>query len=141
MNAWERAERELAKRLGGRRQPGSGCGTYRKGDIDTERYLVEVKTTKQREEITLHRVWFDKILLEAEQCNKQPLLVIRSTSTHAEWCFVLERQKPEPSDPGWKTRKFRIYPLPEAENIESLCGYWTLQTVPPSWEEDECEPP
>lgn len=139
MEAWERVERTITGKVRGQRQPGSGSGRRRKADIQTDRYLIEVKTTRNPYHITIQRVWLDKVLLESEQCGKLPALVIHSTGSNTEYWFMLECQKPNPADPGWKTRKISIYPVIEIDRIESLLAYWYISTAPPETGEKETD--
>ena len=41
----ERQERKIARRLGGKQQPRSGAGPWRKHDVDLGNFLVEAKQT------------------------------------------------------------------------------------------------
>lgn len=68
-------ERRLAKKFGGEVQPGSGAPVNRKGDIVTDTYLMEAKTTSARQ-VTLRLDVLEKIEGEAFQARKNPALVI-----------------------------------------------------------------
>ena len=45
MKEWERQEHRVAKRTGGRRQPGSGSGWLHRNDVKDDNYLREMKQT------------------------------------------------------------------------------------------------
>ena len=47
MKEWEKEERRLARRRGGVRQPGSGSGWRRRGDVREETILWEQKTASK----------------------------------------------------------------------------------------------
>lgn len=57
----KKQESEVAKSLGGRRQPNSGATPFQKSDIVLEDFAIECKTkTKQSESITIHKSWLEK---------------------------------------------------------------------------------
>lgn len=59
-------ESRTAKNLGGQVQVSSGSGNFRKGDVFTERCLVECKTaTKEVKSVSIKKEWLEKI---REQC-------------------------------------------------------------------------
>ena len=70
-------EKKIAVQLGGRRVVGSGNSSAlsAKGDVKTQRWLVEAKTTtKPRFSLTL--VLWRKISSEAIRANKHPAMFI-----------------------------------------------------------------
>lgn len=70
-----RQEKRLAKKLGGRVQPGSGSGSVNKADVISKSYLCECKTTSKRQYIiTLDML--EKLELEAARIGKEPLFEI-----------------------------------------------------------------
>jgi len=71
-----RAEKKLAKRIGGRLRPGSGAMAGAKGDISLPTTLVEVKTTTN-DSISLKYEWLKKIGFEALDAGKSPALSIQ----------------------------------------------------------------
>ena len=68
-------EEKYAKRWEGRRQPASGSRPCQKGDVITEKYLVELKLTDKKsyrlETETLRKIWD-----EAAKRKKYPVLAI-----------------------------------------------------------------
>jgi len=70
------SEKELAKKLGGKRQPASGAITGHKGDVKTSELLIDLKETDSKSIIVklgdLH-----KIMNEANGEGKDPALVLR----------------------------------------------------------------
>lgn len=45
MKEWERQERRVAKKVSGKRQPGSGSGWLHQNDVKSDEYLWELKQT------------------------------------------------------------------------------------------------
>jgi hypothetical protein len=70
-----RQERRLAKDLGGRRQPGSGCFEGRKGDVKLDDFLIEAKRT-DKHSLGLKVAWLKKIDAEAAAMMKTPAIAI-----------------------------------------------------------------
>jgi hypothetical protein len=62
----KKQEDDIAKTLGGRRTPNSGATPWVKGDVLTEKFLLEAKTkTKSSDSISIKKEWFDKNTQEA----------------------------------------------------------------------------
>lgn len=84
-------EHELAARLDGQRQPGSGVLPHRKGDVTTERFLFESKETWTRT-LLLSTRDITKIVREAAEAGKEPglLLTVHTVprTTPSEWVAV-----------------------------------------------------
>ncbi len=68
-------ERRDAKDHGGRVVPGSGCGTFSKGDVRTPTTLIENKRT-DKQQITIKNDWLEKIRREALAEGRMPVLGI-----------------------------------------------------------------
>lgn len=68
-------EKKLAKKVGGRRQPNSGAITGFKGDVITQEFLLDLKTTKHMS-ATVKVEELQKITNEALPYNKVGALVI-----------------------------------------------------------------
>lgn len=57
----KKQEDQVAKTLGGTRQKNSGATLFAKGDVLTEKFLLEMKTkTTHAESISIKREWFEK---------------------------------------------------------------------------------
>jgi len=65
----------VASDFGGRVQPGSGCFSHRKGDVDSEEFLIECKRTDAKS-ISLKLSWLHKIEREAAEEGKEGLLLL-----------------------------------------------------------------
>lgn len=74
-------EDRVAKKLGGRRQPGSGASPYAKGDVkqpsgvefSPDRFLIECKQTEKKS-LRVQGQWLSKITREAMAAGKEPAL-------------------------------------------------------------------
>ena len=59
-------EESVAKVLGGRIQPSSGNGNFKKGDVITNSFLIECKTCiKDKESFSIKKEWLEKNKKEA----------------------------------------------------------------------------
>lgn len=57
----KKQEDQIAKALDGTRQKNSGATTFAKGDVLTEKFLLEAKTkTTHAESISIKKEWFEK---------------------------------------------------------------------------------
>lgn len=76
-NISDKQERRVAKRTGGRRQPGSGSQAHSKGDVKAGKIdpiLIECKTTNKKS-IRVEKKWLVKITREASAQQRDPVLV------------------------------------------------------------------
>ena len=66
-----RQEKAVAKTVGGRQVSNSGATTFNKGDVTTDRVLIECKTcTKPQSTFTVKREWIEKNREEAFAMGK-----------------------------------------------------------------------
>ena len=72
---WERQEKRVAKRIGGRRQPGSGNGWRHKNDVAHVDCLLEMKHTDKKQ-ITIKQADLDALRYHAVLIGKVPVLHI-----------------------------------------------------------------
>lgn len=89
MKAWQKAEADVAHVIGGRLVAGSGCSPMGgRGDVSTDRYLAEVKsTTTGRLKVTAKML--DKIEIRAMKDGKEPVLVVvMSGNGRPKWAVV-----------------------------------------------------
>lgn len=68
-------EKKLAKDLNLKLTPNSGSTAFRKGDMYTNQFLIESKST-DHESISLKKSWLEKIEEEAILEGKTPLLIL-----------------------------------------------------------------
>lgn len=83
-------ENRVAKKMGGKRQRGSGSSIYAKGDVIQEDFLIECKKTIHAS-LSVKGAWLDKITKEAMAAGKEPALAIEiqgMESTHSERDWV-----------------------------------------------------
>ena len=86
-------EERLAKRIGGRRQPGSGSLPIPafKGDVKEDNFLFEAKRTDAKS-LRIKAEWLMKIEAEAEALGKFPALSIEIGGTpllaEKDWCLI-----------------------------------------------------
>jgi hypothetical protein len=67
----KKQEVRLAKTLGGKRQSNSGATPFQKGDVVTELFAIEAKTsTSPKQSISIRKEWMDKIRREAFAMGK-----------------------------------------------------------------------
>lgn len=64
-------EKQVAKVVGGRKTPNSGATKFSKGDVTSDKWLLECKTcTKEQKTFTLRKEWFEKNKEEAFAMRK-----------------------------------------------------------------------
>lgn len=64
-------EKTVAKALGGKQVSNSGATAFSKGDVHTDKFLVECKTTiDDKKSFTIKKEWIDKNKEEAFAMNK-----------------------------------------------------------------------
>ena len=64
-------EKKVAKTLGGRKTPNSGATKFSKGDVTSDKWLLECKTcTHEQKTFTLRKEWFSKNEEEAFAMRK-----------------------------------------------------------------------
>ena len=68
-------ENNLANKLGGKRQKGSGSVRHHRSDVITQELQIECKRT-DKESISIKKEWLEKISREALVSNKIPALSI-----------------------------------------------------------------
>lgn len=80
-------EKRDALAYGGRVQAGSGCGTFKKGDVRTDDLLIENKRT-DKQQMTIKAEWLDKIRNEALTEGRTPVVGIEIAGR--EWVLLLK---------------------------------------------------
>lgn len=83
---WKIIETFVADRVLGRKTAGSGCGLREKGDVITEGFLIECKSTI-KDHIQLKKEWIIKINAEAYSVDKIPALVVAFVDNQLLWIF------------------------------------------------------
>jgi len=86
-------EKRVESAIGGRRQPGSGAFDEAKGDVCSQKLLVECKRTVKKS-LSVQASWLTKISREARSEGKLPALSIEfeqdvvGAGTEATWIAV-----------------------------------------------------
>lgn len=67
----KKMEARLAKTLGGKRQSNSGATPFQKGDVVTELFVIEAKTSmKPKKSVSIQQEWIEKLKQEAFAMGK-----------------------------------------------------------------------
>lgn len=65
-------ENQIAKKLNGKCQANSGATLFNKGDIITDNWLIEAKTTlTDKQSFSIKQEWLNKLKQEAFSMNKE----------------------------------------------------------------------
>lgn len=65
-------EKNIAKKLGGKKQPNSGATPFFKGDIQTKEFLIEAKTQiEEKKSFSIKKDWLEKNKEEAFSMGRQ----------------------------------------------------------------------
>lgn len=65
-------EKKVAKTIGGKCQSNSGATLFAKGDIQTDKWLIECKTCMtEKQSFSVKKEWLDKLKQEAFAMNKE----------------------------------------------------------------------
>lgn len=74
--SWQEAERKTAKEFGGRQTPRSGGLWFKPGDVKTNDFLIDNKTTKHKSFTVTKKIW-DKLSKEALLEQRLPCLMVQ----------------------------------------------------------------
>lgn len=62
----DRQENYIAKFIGGKTQPSSGSGKFKKSDVICDSFLIECKTAmEEKETFSIKKDWLDKIRIQS----------------------------------------------------------------------------
>jgi len=119
---WKRFEKMVARRLGGRLQPGSGRFLGAKEDIVTPVCLVQCKSTK-RDSLRIHLRDLENLAGQARWMNLIPAMVCLryAESVHVGYCAIVPALFLEDETPGvsieldGRERASFLLPFEEAE--------------------------
>lgn len=84
----QKQEKRIAKDVGGARVAGSGSKWYAKGDVRSDGFLVEAKTTGNKSFPVTQKV-LEKISLEAVKTGRIPVLAVEFTGGEKREQFAL----------------------------------------------------
>jgi len=80
--SWKKLEQKIAKKLGGKRIPCSGVSRDFKGDVITDKLLVDCKYGEQIPKRIID--WWKKVKDEAEKMNRLPAIVLKKKGMKGE---------------------------------------------------------
>lgn len=87
MKKWEKKEQNDARDFGGKRTPGSGNKWNHKGDVRSDVYLIEDKTTDKKSYTITNELW-RKIYNSAILSQRIPLLSIKFNNDSTELIVI-----------------------------------------------------
>lgn len=76
MKRWQKKEKNDSNLLRGRTRPRSGGLWFAPGDVTTNEFLIDCKTTEGKSFAITQKIW-EKIYSEALRCKKLPALSIQ----------------------------------------------------------------
>lgn len=82
----EKQERYVANKLGWEQVVASGARDFHPGDVKSDDWIGECKTrTKIIDKIEIKRLWWDKLVSEANSVRKSPALFVDNGDIHNLW--------------------------------------------------------
>ena len=86
-------EKQIAKAVGGRQTANSGATNFSKGDIRTDKFLIEAKTVcKEQKSFTIKKEWIDKNKEEAFAMNKPYSTLAFNFGPNSENYYVIDER-------------------------------------------------
>ena len=88
-----RQEKKVAKAVGGRKTANSGATSFSKGDVVTERILIECKTcVSEKKTFSIKKEWIDKNKEEAFAMNKPYSALAFNFGPYSENYYVIDER-------------------------------------------------
>lgn len=88
----KKQETGVAKRLGGKRQSNSGATPFQKGDVVTDLFVIECKTSmKPKQSMSIKREWLEKTKQEAFAMGK-PYWTLAFDLGNPETFYIIDEQ-------------------------------------------------
>lgn len=85
-------EQHIAEVLGGKTVSGSGCGKFCKGDVLTDTFLIEAKTsTKDKKSFSIKKEWLEKMQEQAFEQGKQNSALVIDFGDGVNYYLISER--------------------------------------------------
>lgn len=94
--AWQEHETHVANTFDGKKTFGTGNKPMYKGDVKSDKFLFEAKSTA-KSSISIKHAWLDKISKEAFAYDREPVLHVRFVSPPdndictTDWVMIPER--------------------------------------------------
>ena len=86
-------ETTVAKAVGGKRTANSGATPFSKGDVRTDKFLIECKTcVEEKKSFTIKREWIDKNKEEAFAMNKPYSAIVFNFGPDTENHYVISEK-------------------------------------------------
>ena len=86
-------EKKISKTVGGRLQPNSGATLFKKGDIQTDKWLYEAKTCiKEQKQFTIKKEWLDILKKEAFGMKKEFSALVFNFGNNTENYYILNER-------------------------------------------------
>lgn len=84
-------EKNVAKRLNGKRQPNSGATNFRKGDVELKHFLLDCKTvTVPKKSMSIKKEWIDKIKQEAFAMGKSSFAICFNFEPNGQNFYIID---------------------------------------------------
>ena len=88
-----RQEKKVAKAVGGRQTPNSGATPFQKGDVATEDWLIECKTTTtEKKTFNVKKEWLDKNKEEAFAMSKSYSALCFDFGNNSDRYYVIDEK-------------------------------------------------
>ena len=88
-----RQEKQVAKQLSGRQAPNSGATAFSKGDVTTEKWLLECKTcVREQSSFSIKKDWLSKNREEAFAMGKPYNALCFDFGDNAERYYVIDEK-------------------------------------------------
>ncbi len=105
-----RQEKRVAKAVSGYKVVNSGATTFSKGDVTTDNWLIECKTTtSEKSSFSIKREWLEKNREEAFAMNKDHNALAFDYGDGRNWYVIdektfvtLQRLLEQEEQPGWQ---------------------------------------
>lgn len=86
-------ETSVANVLGGRKQSNSGASAFQKGDVVTNKFLIECKTcVKEKESFSIKKEWIEKNKMERFQMRKPFSCICFNFGPDSENYYVIDEK-------------------------------------------------
>ena len=86
-------EKSIASAVGGKQTPNSGATPWKKGDVLTDKWLLEAKTkTKDSDSISIKKEWFEKNKHEMIFMGKDYSAIIFSFGPNQPNYYIIDEQ-------------------------------------------------
>lgn len=86
-------EKQVAQQLNGKQTSNSGATLFQKGDVLTDKFLLEMKTkTKSSDSISVKKEWFDKNIQESMLMGKPYTAIVFNFGPNEENHYIINEE-------------------------------------------------